>query len=208
MNDKSIKFWDKMAARYSKQPISDEDSYQQKLQLSRKYFHEDMDVLEFGCGTGSTAIAHAPFVNQILAIDNSSKMIEIAQHKLDEEKIENISFRCSTLDKSNISKQSLDAVLGLNVLHLMDNWDEVINQVFAILKPGGIFISSTACLANMMLLFRLIAPIGMALGFFPLVKIFTIKELENCLTNAGFIIEHQWQPGKNKATFIVAKKPA
>ncbi len=40
----------------------------------------------------------------------------------------------------------------------------------------------------------------------PLVKVFTTKELENSLTNAGFEIDHQWQPGKSKAVFIVAKK--
>lgn len=54
--------------------------------------------------------------------------------------------------------------------------------------------------------FKIIAPIGKFLGLMPLVKVFTKEELENSLTDAGFAIDYQWQPGKDKAVFIVAKK--
>ena len=40
----------------------------------------------------------------------------------------------------------------------------------------------------------------------PLLNIFTIEELVESLTDAGFEIDHQWQPGKGKAVFIVARK--
>jgi len=59
----SAKFWDKVAERYSRQPVADEAAYQEKLQVTREYFQPYMEVLEFGCGTGSTAIEHAPYVN-------------------------------------------------------------------------------------------------------------------------------------------------
>jgi len=42
-----------------------------------------MQVLEFGRGTGSTAIAHALYVKHIHATDVSSKMFEITQGKAD-----------------------------------------------------------------------------------------------------------------------------
>ena len=61
--------------------------------------------------------------------------------------------------------------------------------------------------------FKLIAPVGKFLGLFPLVKVFTIKDLEKSLTDAGFSIDYQWQPGDYKSpigqakiVFIVAKK--
>ena len=85
--DRSGKFWNKVAERYSKQPIADEAAYQKKLQITREYFQPDMEILEFGCGTGSTAIAHAPYVKHIQAIDISSKMIEIAQGKADAQNV-------------------------------------------------------------------------------------------------------------------------
>ncbi len=76
-----------------------------------------------------------------------------------------------------------------------------------VLKPGGVFVTSTACVGDMMtLMIRVVAPIGRFLGLLPLLRIFTTRELEDSLTNAGFHIDHQWKPGKGKAVFIVAKK--
>lgn len=74
-------FWEKRADKYSRQPVADEASYQRKLEVTRKYFRPDMEVLEIGCGTGSTAISHAPYVKHIRATDFSSRMIEIAKEK-------------------------------------------------------------------------------------------------------------------------------
>ncbi|MGI9294840.1 MAG: class I SAM-dependent methyltransferase, partial [Pseudomonadales bacterium] len=79
-------------------------------------------------------------------------------------------------------------------------------KVHKMLKPGGIFVSSTACLGDTMKFFKLIAPIGKFFGLMPRVMVFTTKELQDSLTDAGFEIDYQWQPGKGKAVFIVAKK--
>ncbi len=206
MMDQSAKFWDKIAERYSKRPVADEAAYQKKLQVTREYFQPDMEVLEFGCGTGSTAITHAPYVKHILAIDISSKMIEIAQGKADAKDIENVTFKRSTIDEFSESDQGFDAVLGLSILHLLDNKEEVIAKVYKMLKPGGIFVTSTACIGDTMKFFKVIAPIGKFFGLMPVVKVFTTKELEDSLTDAGFEIDYQWQLGKGKAVFIVAKK--
>lgn len=209
----SAKFWNKVAAGYSRQPIADEAAYQKKLQVTREYFQPSMRVLEFGCGTGSTAIAHAPYVQHIRAIDFSSNMIEIAQAKADAQHIENVTFEQASMDQMSVSERAYDAVLGLNVLHLLDNKEAVIAKVHTMLQPGGLFITSTLCLGDTMAWFKLMAPIGKVLGLFPLVKVFTIEDLEKSLTDAGFAIDYQWQPGDYKSpignaeiVFIVAKK--
>ena len=196
--------WNKFAKRYSKQPIADEAAYQKKLQVTRDYFMPDMEVLEFGCGTGSTAITHAPYVKHIQAIDFSPRMIEIAQSKADTENVENVTFKRLTVDEISVSDQTLDAVLGLSILHLLDNKEEVIAKVYKMLKPGGIFVTSTVCMGDTMKRFKVIAPIGRLFGL--ILKVFTTKELEDSLTDAGFEIDYQWQPGKGQAVFIVAKK--
>ena len=48
-------------------------------------------------------------------------MIAIAQNKAKENKIENVRFECSTIDELNIAEQTLDVVLGLSILYLLDN---------------------------------------------------------------------------------------
>ena len=197
-------FWDKIAERYSKQSVADEAAYQKKLQITREYFQPDMEVLEFGCGTGSTAITHAPYVKHIQAIDISSKMIEIAQGKANAKNVHNVTFKRSAIDEFSVSDQTLDAVLGLSILHLLANREEVIAKVYKMLKPGGIFVTSTACIGDTMKLFKVVAPIGKLFGL--TLKVFTTNELENSLTDAGFEIDYRWQPGKGKAVFIVATK--
>ena len=203
----SSKFWDKVADRYAKQPIEDEAAYQKKLQVTQGYFLPDMELLEFGCGTGSTAIVHAPHVKHIRAIDISSRMLEIAQSKADAQGITNVSFEQLTLEQLTIPDGAIDMVLGLSILHLLEDKTAAIRKVYAMLKPGGRFVTSTTCLGDTMSFFKIIGPIGKALGFFPLVKVFTIQDLEQSLRDEGFEIDHQWQPSKGKAVFIVAKKP-
>ncbi len=98
-------------------------------------------------------------------------------------------------------------MLGLSILHLLDNKEEVIAKVHRMLKPGGIFVTSTACIGDTMMRFlKLIVPIGKFLGLMPQVMVFTTKELEYSFTDAGFQIDYQWQPGTGKAVFIVTKK--
>ena len=204
----SARFWDRIAERYSKKPVADEASYQEKLRVTRTYFQPDSEVLEFGCGTGSTAIGHAPFVGQIRAIDVSSKMIEIAREKADRAKIDNVTFEQSAIEQIRVPDQSLDVVLGLSILHLLEDKEAAIAAVHRMLKPGGVFVTSTTCIGDTMKFFKIIVPVGRFFGLMPVVKVFTTEDLVNSLTDAGFEIDHRWQqPGKGKAVFIVAKKP-
>ena len=202
----SSAFWDKIAERYSAKPVPDEAVYQEKLRVTREYLRPDMQALEIGCGTGSTALAHAPFVKHILATDISPKMIEIARAKAAAEHVENVSFEVADTDELDVADQSLDIVLALSVLHLVRDRDEVIAKVHRMLKQGGLFVTSTACLGDTMKFMKLLGPIGRFFRLMPLVTVFTKQQLMDSLTKAGFAIDYQWQPGKGKALFVVGKK--
>lgn len=204
---RSARFWDRIADRYARKPVADEAAYQRKLQITRSYLRADMTVMEFGCGTGSTALAHAPAVSRIDAIDISARMIAIARGKADTAGIGNVSFRRAAVDDFRAPPGAYDAVLGMSVLHLLDHRDAAIAKVRELLKPGGVFVSSTACIGDFMWYFKLIAPIGRALGLLPLVRVFTEADLVDSLTRHGFEIAERWQPGRGKGVFIVARKP-
>ena len=204
----ALKFWDKMADGYSKKPVADEESYQKKIEVTREYLRPDMEVLEFGCGTGATAISHAPCVKHIQAIDISSRMIEIAQGKAAASNVNNVTFARVAIDELGVPDQTFDAVLGLSILHLVENKEDVILKIWKMLKPGGIFVSSTACIGDTLNVFKFIAPIGEFFRLLPPIRVFKRSELEESLKNVGFDIDYQWQPGSGKAVFIVAKKAA
>ena len=200
------KFWDRIADRYARKPVGDEKAYQKKLRVTQEYFWPGMEVLEFGCGTGSTALIHAPFVKQILAIDISQRMIEIARGKVEAGGIENVTFEQAAIDDFDAPEGSFDAVLGLSILHLLEDKEAVLAKVHRLLRPGGLFVASTACLGDAMNWFKLVGPIGHFLGWIPLVRVFTTAELRSSLTDAGFEIDVAWQPARGKAMFTVAKK--
>lgn len=199
------KFWDRIAKRYAKKPVGNEAAYQQKLATTREYFRPDMEVLEIGCGTGSTAIAHAPYVKHIRATDISDSMIEIAKDKASVAGVDNVTFEALGVDDLDVASESVDAVLALSLLHLLEDRDASVARIHDMLRQGGIFVSNTVCLGDNLRWFRFVGPIGRWLGVFPLVRVFTRNELEQSLTSAGFEIEHAWQPDK-AVVFIIARK--
>ena len=203
---RKTRFWDRIAARYAKRPVADEAAYQRKLEVTRELLRPDMELLEVGCGTGSTAIAHAPFVKHIRATDISSKMIEIARSKAAAAGVTNVTFAQAAVEDLGSPARPVDAVLALSLLHLVEDKESVLASLHDMLVPDGLLVTSTACLGDTMRFFEWIGPVGHFLGLMPLVRVFTVKELETSIAGAGFRIEHQWQPARGKAVFIVAKK--
>ncbi len=204
----SDKFWDKTAERYAKSPVSDEATYQKKLAETQSFFTPEMRILEFGCGTGTTAVHHAPHVQHIDAVDISENMLEVGRGKAAAAGVGNITFTRGTLTEFNADAGSMDAVLGLNVLHLLPDRQAVIAEAARILKPGGIFVSSTVCLGHSYLRFlKFVVPLGKLFGLMPDVFILTEAQMAAEVKNAGFAIERQWHHGKNGiAVFMIARK--
>lgn len=205
---KSKDFWDNHAEGYAKRKISDEATYQRKLAETQRYLSPEMHILEFGCGTGMTAIQHAPHVQHIDALDTSAKMLDIARANANTTKVENITFTQSTLIDFNAIPASVDAVLGLNVIHLLSNRHATLKEVATILKPNGVFVSSTACIGHSYLRFiKLLRPIGKYFGLLPDFSVLTEEKWIEEINNAGFSIETHWHHGmKDISVFVIARK--
>ena len=201
------RFWDRIAERYAARPVPDAAVYARKLEITRRYLTPDSEIVEVGCGTGSTAIAHAPHVRHVLATDISPRMIKIAREKAQVAGADNVTFRVAALEDLPVPAEGADAVLGLSILHLVPDLDAAVAKIDAMLRPGGMFVSSTACLGDGMRWFGLIAPVGRALGLLPLVRILTAAQIRDALLGRGYAIEHDWQPGDGRTLFLVARKP-
>ncbi len=205
----SITFWDRSAARYAKRPIADEEAYLRKLALTQEFLRPEMDVLEFGCGTASTAIIHAPKVRSYLATDASSNMIEIARQRVaeSEQDISNLSLEVATLDELQKRQQRYDAILGLNILHLLPDPDRAIRLVFQMLA-GGVFISNTACLQTTRRYLKPVVVLARWLRLAPDVTFLSREALEQSLNDAGFQIQHRWVPEHSPDVyFLIAARP-
>lgn len=204
----SDKYWDKTAENYAKSSVSDELTYERKLTETQEFLASHMRIAEFGCGTGTTAIAHAPHVSHIEALDISEKMLQIAREKAAVAGAENITFSLGSLADLEAEDESLDAVLGLNVIHLVEDRQSLFGEVARVLKPGGIFVSSTVCLGKSAFRFlKPLVPLGKLIGLMPDVYVFSEEELAEAVIAAGFRIERQWHHAKGGiAVFMIASK--
>ena len=203
----TARFWDRIAHRYAAKPVADQGAYERKLAITREYLNLESNVIELGCGTGSTAIAHAPYVRHIQATDVSSRMIEIARGKAAAARIDNVDFTFSAVNDMYVLEGSFDAVLALSLLHLLEDWRDLIAAAYRMLKPDGVLVTNTMCMADDFSWLRTVAPLGRMVGLLPHLSFFSREEMERALVSTGFRIEHGWQPAPKRGVFHVARKP-
>jgi len=202
------RFWDRTAERYFASPIKDVAAYEEKLRITQDYLRPDMDVLELGCGTGGAAIRHAPHVRGYHAVDISEAMLDIARRQAAEANARNVAFERADVAAYEAPNERYDAVLALSLLHLVEDPEALVARIVRWLKPGGVFVSGTACIADRMPWFGIVAPIGKALGVFPYVNVFSGETLEGFMTGSGLSVERRRRPDKAIALFLVCRKPA
>lgn len=205
-------FWDRIARKYAADPIADMAGYEATLRRVQALLSGDQDVLELGCGTGTTALRLAPSTRRLLATDVSSAMIAIAQEKLVAQPTPQLSFAVADADAPVIGQGAYDAVLAFNLLHLVSDLDQVLALAVQALRPGGLFISKTPCIAEMNPLIRWLAiPMMRAIGKAPDVLCFNADHLQSAVVRQGLQIlsvERHGTRGKDFRVFIVARKPA
>lgn len=196
-------FWDRIAPKYAKQPISNPDAYAETLRRVRAALQPSDVVMEIGAGTGSTAMTLAPEVARYIATDVSPGMMDIAAGKLDEVPIPGLEFRVGTA--TDIPFQSeLDAVLAFNLLHLVEDIDGALAKIHASLKPGGLFISKTGCIGGAIHM-RVIIGAMQLVGKAPWVGYYTRKALLQKYEAAGFeVLEDEFLA--KPALFVIARK--
>lgn len=201
----SAAFWDKIAPKYLKSPISDMAGYEDSLARTQSYFKPTDHVLEIGCGTGMTALRHAPHVARMVATDVSSAMINLARAR--EGQRDNLAFEQAAADAP--PQGPFDVVLALNLLHLVPSVPRVLAAAYDRLKPGGTFISKSACLGDGGWYLRPMIGAMKLVGKAPDVTYFTAPQLSRSLHDAGFdLIETRTTGKRVPVVFIVAKKPA
>ena len=205
------RFWDRIAPQYAADPIADLAGYEATLQRVQGLLSSQHDVLEIGCGTGSTALRLAPFTRSLLATDVSPQMIAIAHQRLAAQPTPPLRFAVADAEVAAFGPEAFDAVLAFNVLHLASSLGAALQRVVAALRPGGLLITKTACIAEMNPLIPYLAvPLMRALGRVPPVLCFDEQQLRLAMVQRGLLIvcaERHGTRGKDHRAFIVARKP-
>lgn len=198
-------FWDRIAPRYAKSPISNVDAYEATLARVRPYLGPKSKVLELGCGTGMTALKLHQNTASYTATDISTGMIEIARERLTDLEGPLPAFEVGGVSAADMQAHEANTVLAFNLLHLVPNLETMLADVHAALPKDGIFISKSPALGEKWYLKPVIGVMRM-LGKAPYVRSFKIAELDQMIEAAGFRIDETALFGSMPNRFMVARK--
>ena len=97
-------------------------------------------LLDLGCGFGwHCKYAHDKGAKNIVGIDISYNMLKEAQ-KINN--ADNIKYECKPIENIDYEKESFDIVLSSLAIHYIKSFNDLINNVYNVLKTGGYFIFS------------------------------------------------------------------
>ncbi len=202
---KAEKFWDRMARGYKNPNYQPKGLSLKTLEATRPYLKTNQSVLDFGCGPGTLTLQLAKDVATVTGIDISSGMINVANTLANDQCNSNVVFLQTSIFDSSLKEQSFDVIVAFNVLHFVND-EKSINRLNALLKPGGLFISATACVKEKISLLRvLMAPLKW-LGIIPPMQYFTLRDLEEVIKKRNFKILETQKLSRLPDYFIAAQK--
>ncbi|MFZ6029605.1 MAG: class I SAM-dependent methyltransferase [Chloroflexota bacterium] len=214
----TISFWDRAARTFEQQEARYPHLHARLIENTCKYLSPTDLTLDFGCATGIKTLGLAGHVRTIQGIDISPKMIAAARQNAEKQKIGNARFLQATLFDPQFEPGSFDVILAFGVLHLLNDLTQALHQINHLLKPGGWFISSTACMGQdtpvLNWINRLIS-IPAQIGLLPPLRFLKIPELETAMRRHGFAITEAetipFNPADGQtaivARFVAAQKP-
>ena len=119
-----------------------------KYQDIVRYFSEEVSgwdlpenavIADIGAGTGNftrVAARSCPGAS-IIHLEPDSGMNLVAQQKIADERLENISIRNCTLDCAEFQENSIDGMVCVHALYTFSDPLEAIRKMYGWLKPGG-----------------------------------------------------------------------
>jgi ubiquinone/menaquinone biosynthesis C-methylase UbiE len=97
-------------------------------------------VLDLGCGAGHTALAIAPHVAQVTAVDVTPSMLETAARLAEQRGITNITFQRADAAELPFATEHFDLVTSRVAAHHFAHPMKALAEVRRVLRPGGRFV--------------------------------------------------------------------
>ncbi len=135
-----------------------------------KIFSENADILDYGCGTGSSLKKVVGFnPKKIVGIDISEVSIEKARNNVGNQN-KNLKLLVDNCEQTKLDDNEFDLVYGTGILHHLQI-NRCLNEISRVLKPGGKLLFIEPLGTNPLINFyRLLTPNSRSKDEHPLLK--------------------------------------
>ena len=96
-----------------------------------------MVIADLGAGEGTMSLMMAQRASQVIAVDNSEKMVEYGSELARTHGVRNLEYRLGDLENPPIAGESVDLAFFSQALHHALHPQRAVDEAFRIVKPGG-----------------------------------------------------------------------
>jgi ubiquinone/menaquinone biosynthesis C-methylase UbiE len=130
--------FDKEAASWDTHPLRVRMANEvAKALVDNVALNPDMDVLDFGCGTGLLTLHLPARVKSVTAVDSSPGMLDVLKGKIADGQIRNVRAVHLDLDKGEVLTGHYHLVVSCMTLHHIKETRPLLEQFFKITAPSG-----------------------------------------------------------------------
>jgi 2-polyprenyl-3-methyl-5-hydroxy-6-metoxy-1,4-benzoquinol methylase len=104
----------------------------------------EMNVLDFGCGTGLVSFLLHRKVGSILAVDSSRGMLDVLATKLSDARVANVKTQLLDLDKGDVLTGPYDLIVSSMTFHHVPDIQPLLHQFY-----DAIALSGYLCVADL-----------------------------------------------------------
>jgi ArsR family transcriptional regulator len=133
--DRMRAYFDELAGRFGKQYVPGRSW--KGLAETLLLLMPPLDIADLGAGEGAFSQLLARRAKQVIAVDNSPRMVEVAQELAHRNGLTNIEFRVGDLEDPPIADASVDLAFLSQSLHHALHPQRAVDAARRILRPGG-----------------------------------------------------------------------
>ena len=204
---KSEKFWNKRAQKFDQEDKPDSPVRKERYARIRSYLNKNKTLLDYGCATGSLSLEFGNDVKEILGIDISAKMIELARIKAKDNNYQNLKFVQGEIHDDQFKSTRFDVIIAFYVIHLVQNPQKTLNHLAELINPEGFLIMEVPCLKQTNFIKRFFLKGFTKMAGLPYMHTFKSIDIDKMIKGTGLkVVENHFDDQKFPRYFIVAKK--
>ncbi|MCK9595371.1 MAG: class I SAM-dependent methyltransferase [Candidatus Omnitrophica bacterium] len=96
-----------------------------------------MDIMDFGCGTGLVGMSLRPAVRSLVCVDNSQGMLDVLKGKISRSGISRVTTRRADVSRGGELDGDYDCIVSAMALHHIENIAGLARRFYQVLRNGG-----------------------------------------------------------------------